>query len=169
MKTLNGDEARDKVWHLIKDIRFALMATHIENGEDTLHARPMMALNKELNDGALWFFTGADSQKADEISANPNALLTYSDPHKQSYVSINGKAYVERDRAKIDELWTPAAKAWFPDGKEDPNLILIRFDVGEAEFWDAPNGTLVTAYGYVKALLTHETPKVGEVGKVELA
>lgn len=168
MKTLHGQDARDKVWDLIKDIKFALMATHKLGGGDVLHARPMMALNKSFDDGVLWFFTGADTEKAAEIAANPSALLTYAEPKDQAYVSITGKAEVVRDKTKIDELWSEWVRAWFPDGKDDPNLFLVRFDATEAEFWDSPNGVLVNAYGYLKAVLTHEMPKVGETGKVTL-
>lgn len=165
MHQFTGQEAKDKIWSLIKDIKFALMASYATSGE-IFHARPMMAQQKEF-DGTLWFFTAADSRKTAEIKNNPTSLLTYADPSKNNYVSISGKATILRDQAKIDELWSEAARVWFPEGKGDPNLILIRFDPQEAEFWDAPSSAAVHAYGYIKAVLTGETPKSGEMGHAE--
>jgi general stress protein 26 len=49
-----------------------------------------------------------------------------ADPDRQRYVSVAGRAWLLRDRAKIDELWSPLYKAWFPDGKDDPELALLR-------------------------------------------
>ncbi len=170
MDTLYGAEARDKIFDLIKDSRVAMMATADESGR-LFHARPMVAPKldtQEKFDGALYFFTGISSPKVEEIRANPQVLLTYANPDKQSYVSLSGQATVERDRAKIDELWTKEIEAWFPDGKDDPNLTLIRFDAEEAEFWDAPNKFVLGA-AYLKSLIGGERPHVGNAGKADMS
>ncbi len=170
MDTLYGAEARDKVFDLIKDSRVAMMATADEHGR-LFHARPMVAPKldtQEEFDGALYFFTGASSPKVDEIKANPQVLLTYANPDKQSYVSLSGQATIVRDAAKVDELWTKEIEAWFPQGKADPNLVLIRFDAEEAEYWDAPN-KLALGAAYLKSLVSGERPHFKGAGKADLA
>ncbi|MGZ3305491.1 MAG: pyridoxamine 5'-phosphate oxidase family protein [Asticcacaulis sp.] len=170
MDTLYGAEARAKIWELIKDIKVALMATSGEDGQ-RLRARPMMApkLDEQAEFyGTLWFFTGADSSKVDELKANPQALLTFADSSKQSFVSVSGQATVERDQAKIDELWTKEVEAWFPEGRTDPNIALIRFEAEDAEYWDAPNRFVMGA-AYIKSLVTGERPHIGETGKANLS
>ncbi|WP_031237988.1 pyridoxamine 5'-phosphate oxidase family protein [Asticcacaulis sp. AC466] len=166
MANLHGAEAREKIWSLIKDIKVSMMATSDDAG--VFHARPMMCKQAETFDGTLWFFTGADTEKAQEIENHPTALLTYSDTSAHRYVSVSGRAVIERDRAKIDALWSDLDKVWFPAGKEDPNLVLIRFEAEEAEFWDTP-GAVATGLAYVKAFMTGELPKVGDVGKANLS
>ena len=169
MDTLHGQEARDKVWDLIKDIKVAQMGTW-NNQTHVAHARPMMAQHVKDSefDGVLWFFTNAASRKADEIEDSAQVLLAYADPGAQKYVSLSGTANIVQDRAKIDELWTEAAGAWFPKGKDDPNVALIRFEAEDAEFWEVPGGTLAAGFGYLKAMVTGGTPDVGESGKVHL-
>ncbi len=170
MDTLYGSQARDKIWSLVKDIKVALMATFDDAGH-IFHARPMMARTGQDGrefDGTLWFFAGADTRRARELTTNPRALLTYADPSKQSYVSICGQASIERDRSVLDRLWTNDAETWFPDGKDDPNLVLIRFDAEGAEFWDAP-GPIVSGLAYIKAMVFGERPHLGRVGKVSLS
>ena len=170
MDTLYGPDARDKIWSLIKDIKFALLATYSTDGH-IFHARPMMAQNPRQEshfDGTLWFFTARDSRKADEIQANAQALVTYSDRGTQNYVSISGRAFIEVDPAKAAALWTDMAKVWFPGGKDDPNLVLIRFEAEDAEFWDGP-GPIGAALSSIQALMTGNAPTMGETGHVQLA
>ncbi|MDC7685008.1 pyridoxamine 5'-phosphate oxidase family protein [Asticcacaulis sp. BYS171W] len=168
MTTLYGREARDRIWSLIKDIKVAMLATYNANG--LLHARPMQQQKIEKNSGfqgVLWFFTGADTGKVEEITANPAALLTYADTDGHNYVSLNGTITISRDRAKIDELWSEVDKAWFPKGKDDPNLLLLRFEAAEAEFWDSP-GMIAAGLGYIKAFFTGEQAQVGDTGHADL-
>ena len=48
----------------------------------------------------------------------------------------------------IDKLWNKQVEAWFPGGKDDPNLALLRFDIDDAEFWE----TDMSLSGKVKML-----------------
>ncbi|MBW8882162.1 MAG: pyridoxamine 5'-phosphate oxidase family protein [Asticcacaulis sp.] len=166
MDTLYGEEARKKTWSLIKDIKVAMMASWDQDSHEA-HARPMMALETEDFDGILWFFTGRDTRKAHEIAESHEALLTYADPKAMNYVSLSGRAALVDDRAKIAELWTDYAKIWFPDGQDDPNLVLLRFDAETAEFWEAPNA-VVRSVSYLKSLVTGDTPDIGLFGKAEM-
>ncbi len=170
MDTLHGAEAREKIWSLIKDIRVAQLATTDDSGR-SFHARPMIAQNLKDShdefDGTLWFFTSDDSRKAQEITHNSHALLTYADNGKQAYVSVSGQAYIERNRAVIDEYWNDANRAWFPDGKDDPHLVLIRFEAEDAEFWHGP-GSVIMGLAYLKTLVTGDQPDVGKFGKANL-
>ena len=59
-------------------------------------------------------------------------------------------------------------KTWFPNGKDDPEVALIRIHPEKGEYWDSPNATALHIYGYVKAALTGESPKT-ETKKVDLA
>jgi len=155
----SGQEERQKVRDLIKDISFCQLVTQDDAGR--MYARPMMAQEQDANDD-LWFFTAADSPKVEEIRRNPQVLLTYSDPQKNSYVSVSGTAEVFRDQSRINQLWGEGARAWFPAGPTDPNLCLVRVMPESAEYWDAPSSAFVIAYGYAKARLTGERPEGGE-------
>lgn len=163
---VSPDEAREKVWELIKDIRICQLVTQDESGR--LYARPMSAMEHD-NEGNLWFFTALDSPKAREIQSNPSVLLSYSDADKNNYVSISGNAAIVRDRAKIDELWSEFVRTWFPEGKDDPNLCLIKVEPDTAEYWDSPSSAFVLAYGYAKTRLTGNPPRMGENEKVRLS
>jgi general stress protein 26 len=157
-------EDRTKVWELIKDVQIAMLVTQDQSHK--LSARPMAACNRDFNDGTLWFMAREGSPKLAELAESKNVLLAYSHPGKQDYVSLSGTARVVRDQAKVKELWSEPARVWFPKGPEEGDIALIAVDVETAEYWDSPSATVVYAYGYVKAAITGEPPKVGENKKV---
>ena len=58
--------SRDKLWKLIKDIKFAMFTTRHGNGH--LHARPMTTQNKALDaDESLWFFMSKSGDPVADI------------------------------------------------------------------------------------------------------
>ncbi len=154
-------ESFARLGELIKDIHIAMLSTVADDG--TLRSRPMGTQQIDLLDGVLWFFTSSESPKADEIIHRKQVNLSYSSVEKQRYVSISGPAHLVRDRAKVKALWKPAAKIWFPDGVDDPTLILLRVEVVNAEYWDSPSSKMVQLYGMAKYALTGK--KNSELGE----
>ena len=163
--TTDRSESVAKIAKLIKGIRIAMLTTAETDG--TLRSRPMATQEAEF-DGTLWFFTSADSPKVDEVEHDQNVNVSYAKPDDQAYVSLSGRARLVRDSAKINELWNPLLKAWFPDGKDDPKLALLNVDVDQAEYWDSPAGGVVALAGFVKAAVTGKPAKGGGNEKVEL-
>jgi general stress protein 26 len=153
-----------KLARLIKGIRVAMLTTQDEDG--TLRSRPMETQPEKEFDGTLWFFTHASAHKTAEIDRDDRVNLSYADPSDNRYVSVSGRARLVRDRAKIDQLWSPALKAWFPKGKEDPETALLRVEVDKAEYWDAPSSTIVKLVGFAKALVTGQEYQPGENRKL---
>ena len=164
----HGDEhaARvRKLAELIKEIDFAMLTTVEEDG--SLRSRPMSTQRREF-DGDLWFFTRESAAKVGEIEREHQVNLSYAKPEEQRYVSVSGRAQVGRDRAKIEELWSPELKAWFPEGVDDPDIALLRVAVEHAEYWDSPASAVMHAVGFVKAIATGQTYEPGENEKLEL-
>ena len=156
------EEAVEKLRDLIKDIDFAMLTT-IDGG--ALRARPMSTQQTEF-DGDLWFFTSTETHKVEEIERDNRVNVSYARPDTNTYVSVSGAASIVQDKQKIEELWNPAYKAWFPKGLEDPNLCLLKVSVEQAEYWDSPSSTVVHIYGFLKALATGERAEGGENEKI---
>ncbi|MEO7726754.1 MAG: pyridoxamine 5'-phosphate oxidase family protein [Burkholderiales bacterium] len=160
----SNDELQ-KVAELIGDIKFAMLTTQEADGK--LRSRPLSTLQFDAQ-GQLWFFTSISSPKMDEIAHHNNVSVIYANPDKQDYVSISGAASVVRDREKMKQLWTPWIKPWFPQGLDDPDLVLLKVTVEEAEYWDAPGSAIVRAYGLAKAIVTGNTDALGPNKKVQV-
>jgi general stress protein 26 len=152
-----------KIDGLIKDIRVAMLTTADNDG--SLRSRPMATLQVEF-DGNLWFFTWADAPKVDELQRHPQVNVSFADAERQCYVSVSGTATLVRERQKMEGLWSPWLRTWFPRGLDDPNLALLQVSVDTAEYWDAPSSTMVQLFGVVKAALTGQSPQPGDHAKL---
>ena len=157
-------ESIEKFKKLTEGIDFCMLTT-INGGQ--LRSRPMSTQEMDEN-GDLWFFTSDQTHKVDEIEKDDRVNVAYSQPDDNTYVSVSGSGQISKDREKIEKLWNPILKAWFPEGLDDPHLCLLKVSVEEAEYWDSPNSKIVQLYGFVKAMVTGEPAKGGEHGKVNL-
>lgn len=164
--TQSREESLQKLREMVRDIDFCMLTTVDEEGD--LHSRPMSSNGEVDTDGDVWFFTGISSHKVAEIESSPKVNLSFADPDNQKYISISGSAQLVRDRAKIHELWKPEFKMWFPEGKDDPEIALLRVTLEKAEYWDSPSSTIGYALSFVSSLVTGKQPEFGENKKLEL-
>jgi len=164
-KDLESKEAVKKLKSLIEDIRFCMYTT-CENGK--IESRPMTTLDVD-SEGNAWFFTNRNTQIGSETDNGESVTLIYSHPGDNTYLSVAGKASIVHDEAKKEELWSPLSKAWFPDGKNDPDLVILKVTTEEAAYWDSPSSKMVVFFSLVKAAVTGEPGDPGEHGKLNLA
>ena len=153
-----------KLRELVKDIDFCMLTTVAENGD--LHSRPMSSNGDIDSDGALWFFTSASSHKVHEVEKLSKVNVSFADPDNQHYVSISGTAQLVRDRNKIDELWRPEFKMWFPNGKDDPDVALLRVSPEKAEYWDSPASTIGYMLNFLSSMVSGKEADAGQNRKI---
>ena len=161
----NPNPSIQKLGELIKDIQFAMFTTIDFDG--SLYSRPMASQQQEF-DGDLWFFTNQSSGKIRSIEKDQHVNLAYASPEHSRYVSISGRAEIAREHKKIEELWTPLLKAWFPEGLEDPELALIKVRVESAEYWDTPSSKVFRLVGFAKAVATGTSYHSEENKKIQI-
>ncbi|MGH8173978.1 MAG: pyridoxamine 5'-phosphate oxidase family protein [Rhodanobacteraceae bacterium] len=152
-----------KLGELIDGIEVAMLTTHKADG--SMVCRPLQTLEFDRA-GELVFFTGADSHKVGELEANPDVNIAYANPRNQAYVSVRGTASIDRDRATIDELWSPVQKIFFPEGKDDPNLVVLRVRVRDAAYWESAGNFVARALDFAKGMLSQDPSDLGKHGKL---
>lgn len=130
---MSRDESIKHIAGIIKEIKFAEVTT--VNAEGHLHARPLTTQQTEF-DGDLWFIVGKDSGTVADVQTSPEVNASYSDPGKNVYLSIAGRAELVEDRAKLEELWSDFYKAYFEGGIDDPNVQLLKINAHGAEYWE---------------------------------
>jgi len=165
-----GDNAaeREKLWALIKDIRFAMFTTRHQNGH--LHSRPMTTQNSAVEeDSSLWFFMSRKGEPVADLVTDPVVNVVYADPGEDSYVSVSGIAAVIEDPAKKRALWSKLNEAWFPGGPTDPDLALVQVRIVHANYWDVKESQLVQLFKMAKAAITGTPPTgMGEHGEIRM-
>lgn len=158
-------ESLERLADEIKDIRIAMLTTVDDDG--MLRSRPM-GTHDLADDGTLWFFTYADAPKVDEVEREQQVNVNYAKPDDNRWVSISGLADLVRDREKMEELWKPFLRTWFPKGVDDPELALLRVRIEKAEVWDESNNPIVYAAGLAKAVVTGRSSGTGSGEKLDL-
>ena len=163
-----NEQPRDKLWHMLKDIRFGMFTTRHENGH--LHSRPMTTQNRSIeNDNSLWFFMSRKGDPVADILVDDSVDVVYADPGKDTYISVSGDAAIVDDMAKKTALWNKFAEAWFPGGVGDPDLALVQVKIIHAHYWDVKSNKIVQLYEMAKAVFTGEPPRnMADTGEIRL-
>jgi general stress protein 26 len=148
-------ETDDKLRELLEDFDSAMLVTRTTAGE--LRSRPMAVADIEPG-GLLWFVTERHSGKIEEIARDSHVNVAMQSSRK--FVSISGTAVPVDDARKVAELWNEAWRVWFPGGKDDPTLILIKVHAEAGEYWDNSGvGGIKYLIEAGKAYLSGEKPR----------
>ncbi|KCV68930.1 hypothetical protein H696_04350 [Fonticula alba] len=145
MDSAHGDKQHaEKVKKLVENMRGfhnAMLTTR--RADSGLRTRPMAVAHVDDN-GDVWFAMSCDSSKCSDIEFDPHVSVSFQS--SSSFISISGKAIINKDRQKIDEFYTHAWDAFFPKGKESPELCLLRVEAQTAEIWDNTLTTKITMW-----------------------
>ncbi|MGE4240374.1 pyridoxamine 5'-phosphate oxidase family protein [Ramlibacter sp.] len=153
----NNTDSHEKLWELIKDTKFGMLAHRHADGR--LHSHPLTTQNKTLAaDGILYFFVSRKTEMGQRLRQDGNVNISYAHLDKDSWVSVSGTATISEDMAKKKELFNPIAKAWFPGGVEDPDLELLEVRIHDAEYWDVKQSKLRQLFTMAKAAVTGKPP-----------
>jgi general stress protein 26 len=150
---------------LLADIEFAMLTSRARDG--ALDSRPVQVLQIDA-DAAIWLFTNAASDKVDEIGCDAHVNLAFADTSRKRFASLAGNAEIIVDAHKIDELWTPAQTIFFPRGRADPSLVLLKVVPDSARYWDGNESALGMLLKFGKAVLRGEPSDLGSSGRVDL-
>ena len=161
--TPTHEEELETIEKIMKGTRFATVTTHSADG--SLYSRPL-AVQEEDFSGTVWFFTADPSPKTEDVKFDEHVNVAYVDG--ASCVSLAGTASVSRDQERIDKFWNPFVEAWFPGGKDDPSVALLRVDATSVEYWHVDKPGVVRTFETLRALATKTPPDVGDNRVVEL-
>ena len=150
-----------KVWELAKQIGTSMFVTH---DGDRLEARPLQAYPDR--DANVFYFMTDAANLLGQLTADKRVLISFADPGRNDWISVDGAAIVTDDREKIKELWSVWAKAFW-DSPDDPRIRLITVNPDHARYWNAPN-KLVTSIAMVASAISGKQPKLGTAGNVDL-
>lgn len=147
---------------MIEDIRVAMMTTVGDEGR--IESRPMAVMRADP-DGSVWFYTKDGTHKLEHLR---HLNLSFADRDDANYLSICGSGTVVRDRATIEQLWSPAAKPWFPDGPDDPTLVALKIEPESIDYWDSSSSRMVRLMEMARAAATSTHFRNGKHGRVDL-
>jgi general stress protein 26 len=165
VKDLSGKEAINKIKELVKAADICLFTTNLT--KLPLATRPMSTQEVD-DDGSLWFFSQRSSNKESDIHRDNRVQLFYYNKGNSEYLSIFGEATLLHDRQQIERLWSPMVKTWFTEGKDDPELELIKVRPLEAYYWDTQHNKMVAGFKILAGAVIGKPMDDGVEGKMLL-
>ncbi|MCS3529012.1 pyridoxamine 5'-phosphate oxidase family protein [Chryseobacterium sp. JUb7] len=147
-------EAIKKIKELSESAKICMFCTELETLP--INSRPM-GLQETDDEGNLWFISSDESNKNFEIKDDRRVQLFFMNNSDYQYLSVFGEASIYKDKTTIEDKWSPMAKAWFEEGKDDPKVSIIRVEPSETYYWDTKVGKLVSLFNFVSAAVTGKT------------
>jgi general stress protein 26 len=145
-------EVRERMWEKMAKSPFVMV--RLMGSDD--HAQPMTAILDDKAEATFWFYT----QKGNRLAPGGEAMAQFVSKDHKIFACIQGTLVEETDSAVIDRHWSNMVEAWFAGGRNDPNLLMLRFELDEAEIWEGDESAL----GFFK-MLTGAKIEGGEVGR----
>jgi len=95
------------------------------------HREPLTAQLDKNADSEFWFYTTKDNR----IAQGGPALVEFVSKDHKVFASISGVIREEKNPAVIDKYWSKQVAAWYDQGRDDPNLCMLKFELDDAEVW----------------------------------
>jgi general stress protein 26 len=137
----------------VKDKRIGSFCTVTANNAPSARPMTLQEWNSENN---LWFFTSKKTDIATDLVSNTQVSISFN-KDKSEYFSLSGNAYLVDNQAEIDKRWSMFVKAWFPEGKDSNDIVLIKVDLDAISYWGDDSSIFHKGYHFAKALLNDET------------
>ncbi|MEW4468805.1 pyridoxamine 5'-phosphate oxidase family protein [Parasphingorhabdus sp. JC815] len=122
-------EIREEFWKAMSDSPNLMVNLHTSNE----HSVPMRAHLDKDADSEFWFYTS----RTNRLAPGGAAMAQFVSKGHDIFACISGVLFEEKDETIIDKYWSNAVAAWFDRGREDPDMLMLRFDLKEAEIWTA--------------------------------
>lgn len=149
-QNLQSTEAIAKLKELSEKANICMFTTNLT--KIPFNSRPMSI--QECDEiGNLWFISSKESNKNMEIADDNRVLLQFMNNGDYEYLSVYGKAFIYDDKSTIEDKWSVFANAWF-DGKDDPNVSIIRVQPEDTYYWDTKAGKLVSMISFLTAIVS---------------
>ncbi len=130
-------QLKTEFWKSLSNSPFLFL--HLD--DEPHNAVPMTAqLDPDAN-STIWFFTRKDHTLAKAGAAT----ATFTGKGHEMFSRFSGILSQETSRERLDKQWSSIVEAWFPGGKDDPDLLMLRMDLGEAEIWNSDLGFIDNA------------------------
>lgn len=133
----NADELKTKFWKSLDDSPFLFL----QRDADPHTAVPMTAQLDRDADSAIWFFT----QKNSDFAKLGAVTATFEGKGHEMFARFKGTLSIEEDQGRFEQFWNNFVKAWYDGGKDDPDILFLRMDLGEAEIWSGDLSLMTTA------------------------
>lgn len=158
-------DLQDRLWKETEKARYGMLG--LVGKAPAQHFQPMTAFCERHN-GQIWFFSRTDTDLARAAAEGGEAMFIVQAKDQGFQACMGGRLSAVQDRQRIETYWNAVVAAWYPEGKDDPRLTLLRLDLDDAQVWLSETNPVAFGLQIAKANMTHTEPDVGESASVRL-
>jgi len=147
---------KERLWREVEKEPFGMLGLV---GGEAHHFQPM-ACYADPEQGAIWFFTKKSSDLVRDTGAGHTAMFVLQAKDQEFQACVEGRLVEEYERDRLEKYWSSTIDAWFPEGKDDPQLTMLKLEMDDARVWASKRGPLKFSYEIAKANATRTEPDV---------
>ena len=131
-------EIEELFWGALEDSPFLMLG--LDKARDSA-MQPMTARfeDQDRESGHVWFFTAKDHDLTRALGQDNHGIASYTGKGHDVFASLRGRLLLDNDPGQIDRLWNAFVAEWY-EGKDDPKLALLRFEIDDAKIWQSDIG-----------------------------
>ena len=160
------EEAKDRLWDEIRKVRYGMLG--LVGADSGGHFQPMTAFC-EPETGDIWYFTRKDTDLARAAAGGADAMFVIQARDQGFQACLSGRIQPQHDAARIERYWNAVVAAWFPDGRDDPQLTLLLFQPKDAQVWLSESNPIKFFWEIAKANMSKGEPDVGQSTSLHLS
>ena len=158
------EEPKEQLWDQIDSLHVVMLGSP-DPAEHMQPMSPQLAREEE----AIWFYARKDSDIARASNGGGKVHLCVMSKDQDYQACLHGTLEEVYSPQHIERFWSSMTEAWFPGGKSDPALTMLRFKPHNAAIWASTNSVLRLGWEVAKANLTGEEPDVGYRTEISFA
>lgn len=134
----DNQEILEQFWGALEDSPFVMLGLDQARGSAM---QPMTAQfeDQDRENGCVWFFTAKDHDLTRALGQDNRAIASFASKGHDLFASVRGRLILDNSRPEIDRLWNPFVAEWY-EGKDDPKMALLRFELDDAKIWQSDIG-----------------------------
>ena len=129
------------------------------------HSEPMNVVFDKDYTNALFIYTSTDNRLVQGMAQSPYAMAQFASKGHDFFACLRGKLSRVTNAEIIDRFWSNSVEAWYEDGRDDPKLAMLRFDIEDVEMWESD----MSATGLFKLLTGTPIKEKEAIGHTEVS
>ena len=154
-------EIIEEFWEALDKSPFLMIGLPAQDA----HSEPMNVVFDKDYTNALFIYTSIDNRLVEGMRADPKAMAQFASKGHDFWACLSGRLSRVTDDAIIDRFWDNTVEAWYEQGRQDPKLVMLRFDISDAEMWEGD----MSAKGLFKLLTGKPIREREAMGHTEVA
>ena len=120
-----------------------------------------MAANGAREEGLIWFYTRKDTDLAQAANSGGRVQMCLMDEGRDYYAAVVGQLDIDHSERHIERYWNAVEDAVYSDGRQDPQLTMLKFAPETASVWVGTGNPVKFGWELARSTISGKEPNLG--------